>query len=718
MKVAGEYELEQQRAQDRMEQALSATKSELHAVQQEKAAVHQQLANTQAELARAKSALQTAQASSTSTALSWQQEVVRLRFELAAVRTQGSQAPSATAVQAAIAAAQAELLQSGRIPREALDILHSEQGIAAAAHEGALDVLCEVLSPSAPVRAEDQAGDDSLALHNAGIEAALSTALRKIARRGPVAGNEDTVRMLMDLGANPHDIGTGAAGLIGRNTLHYAAQGNFEGLVRALLEELAFPVDSRDTLEHTPLMVAAAENAGAAAKLLLLHGADPHAQNFDGATISELAAAASAGSVLDLLNDASVMFWNASVRANRAYNQKQFDVAIAAYSDAIEKATDARVSSTPRDLATLHYNRARAAYRLGKHVAAIEDCSIALERDSSYRNALAQRAECYMSLFDFARATADFGQLLHDDPRDRQWERRKRDATMLRDLSHYAVLGIAADAKGSAVKRGYKQACLRWHPDKHCDNAEDQQRAKLAFQRVTKAYEVLSDEYKRMLYDMEQRTPGKAAAAPDVTLERWHAREAAREAERMREREELISASVQQEQTEAAERAARRQQLQVAAAASAAVPTPSPAREPPIPRASSPIVSPRMEQPPRGPLHPSATANVPAAPTLPSPLKPVGSAATEAADADTLSDGDLEALDDTLSDVALEELISHALEASRAEAATLGVDDEGDAADDWHDVDDMLTPEDIAVLKAQLRAGRQPASVTAPAAAI
>ena len=49
-----------------------------------------------------------------------------------------------------------------------------------------------------------------------------------------------------------------------------------------------------------------------------------------------------------------------------------------------------------RDVATLHYNRARASFRLGLHCSAIADCTTALEKDATYRNATAQRAECYM----------------------------------------------------------------------------------------------------------------------------------------------------------------------------------------------------------------------------------------------------------------------------------------------------------------------------------
>lgn len=162
--------------------------------------------------------------------------------------------------------------------------------------------------------------------------------------------------------------------------------------------------------------------------------------------------------VLKVLADPNVAFWNASVRANRAYQDRQFGRAIAAYSDALSLATGGaqkqapaaqRMAASPRDLATLFYNRARSQYRIGAHCAAIDDCTTALEHDPSYRNALAQasrggdggrlairadstlrhpaplqRAESYMSVFDHKRAVADFQALLDGDSNDTQWARR------------------------------------------------------------------------------------------------------------------------------------------------------------------------------------------------------------------------------------------------------------------------------------------------------
>lgn len=163
-------------------------------------------------------------------------------------------------------------------------------------------------------------------------------------------------------------------------------------------------------------------------------------------------------------------------------------------------------NTSARDMSTLHYNRARSAYRLGRHCAAIDDCNAALEKDASYRNAVAQRAECYMvvfvvsrrrgwcvfrhrcasglvlqSLFDFDKACRDFQALVDADPSDKQWNRRLSDARSLRDMTHYQILGLPLEADAVAIKKAYRSLCLRWHPDKHTSSAEAQQRANTAF---------------------------------------------------------------------------------------------------------------------------------------------------------------------------------------------------------------------------------------------
>ena len=61
----------------------------------------------------------------------------------------------------------------------------------------------------------------------------------------------------------------------------------------------------------------------------------------------------------------------------------------------------------------------------------------------------------------------------------------------------YEVLGISRDAGADEIKRAYRRLAREHHPDRHPDDAQAEER----FKEVTQAYEVLSDEGKRKIYD-------------------------------------------------------------------------------------------------------------------------------------------------------------------------------------------------------------------------
>ncbi|CAM9920572.1 unnamed protein product [Discosporangium mesarthrocarpum] len=64
---------------------------------------------------------------------------------------------------------------------------------------------------------------------------------------------------------------------------------------------------------------------------------------------------------------------------------------------------------------------------------------------------------------------------------------------------YYKVLGISKDATDKDITRAYRKQALKWHPDK---NRDDPKKAEERFKSVSEAYEVLSDQNKRQMYDM------------------------------------------------------------------------------------------------------------------------------------------------------------------------------------------------------------------------
>ena len=64
----------------------------------------------------------------------------------------------------------------------------------------------------------------------------------------------------------------------------------------------------------------------------------------------------------------------------------------------------------------------------------------------------------------------------------------------MRDL--YTILGIAKDADQATIRKAYKKLARKYHPDLNKDAGADER-----FKEVNTAYEVLSDEQRRNLYD-------------------------------------------------------------------------------------------------------------------------------------------------------------------------------------------------------------------------
>jgi DnaJ family protein B protein 6 len=65
-------------------------------------------------------------------------------------------------------------------------------------------------------------------------------------------------------------------------------------------------------------------------------------------------------------------------------------------------------------------------------------------------------------------------------------------------VDYYKILEVSRSAPTIEIKKSYRKLALKWHPDKNPERKEESERR---FKEISEAYEVLSDDKKRRVYD-------------------------------------------------------------------------------------------------------------------------------------------------------------------------------------------------------------------------
>ena len=90
------------------------------------------------------------------------------------------------------------------------------------------------------------------------------------------------------------------------------------------------------------------------------------------------------------------------------------------------------------------------------------------------------------------------------------------------ERDYYDILGVARDATPEAIKKAYRGLARKFHPDVNPGDKTAESR----FKEVQSAYDVLSDQEKRALYDRHGRAAfdGMAASGPRAGATEWATR--------------------------------------------------------------------------------------------------------------------------------------------------------------------------------------------------
>ncbi|ERN05158.1 uncharacterized protein LOC18433326 isoform X1 [Amborella trichopoda] len=181
-------------------------------------------------------------------------------------------------------------------------------------------------------------------------------------------------------------------------------------------------------------------------------------------------------------------------------------------------------------------NRAAAHQILGNITDAVADCTLAIALDANYAKAISRRATLHELIRDYGQAINDLKRLISLLEKQEGCGKTGR-SSILNDLRQargrlavleeeakkglpldlYLILGVESSSTASEIKKAYRKAALRHHPDKagqflaRNENGDERLWKEVAdeahkdadrlFKMIGEAYAVLSDPVKRVKYD-------------------------------------------------------------------------------------------------------------------------------------------------------------------------------------------------------------------------
>lgn len=220
---------------------------------------------------------------------------------------------------------------------------------------------------------------------------------------------------------------------------------------------------------------------------------------------------------------------------NDAYKSGKHAEAVEHYTAAISCSVESRPFA-----AICFCNRAAGYRSMGQIIEAIADCCIAVALDGNYYKAISRRAMLYEMIRDYGQAVSDLQKLASVLSKELDKKTNQPGTDYLSELRQarlklsemeeaarneiplnmYLILGVDPSASASDIKKAFRKAALKYHPDKvgqsliKTENPDDEMWKEIAeevhkdadrlFKMIGEAYAILSDAAKRARYDMEE----------------------------------------------------------------------------------------------------------------------------------------------------------------------------------------------------------------------
>jgi DnaJ family protein C protein 7 len=154
------------------------------------------------------------------------------------------------------------------------------------------------------------------------------------------------------------------------------------------------------------------------------------------------------------------------------------------------------------------FNRACAFAKTANLVQAIGDLDSAININDEYAKAYLKRGDLRMHREEFEEAVRDYERVKQLDPCKYLTSQLGIEVQGLREKIHtaklelkkskrkdyYKLLDIPKSSTPEEIKKSYKKSALKWHPDKHnMDTEEEKVGADKMFKDIGEAYSILSD---------------------------------------------------------------------------------------------------------------------------------------------------------------------------------------------------------------------------------